>query len=272
MKGNVVLWEAKGMGRGGGGEEIRLSPASAAPLAIQGRGWAAVKPLPGGGRGEERAQMVSPTSSSSSAAAAGASPSTTSMALDWEDTVLRARSSFATLSASSSAREGYERFLYELLPAPAREAVLLSRPSAASAASAASSSTPPRSFSPATSRFHASWHSWMMFMAYSLFMKRSPRPKVFSGLPSGTLYVRNHSRIVSSVPGSSASTSSMSLRSSAHLSSLSMTTTFQSVSPSSIMQSTPRTFTRRTTPVGMMRSPISHTSSGSLSPPQPVSG
>ena len=44
------------------------------------------------------------------------------------------------------------------------------------------------------------------------------------------------------------------------------TTTFQSVSSSSIIARTPRTFTALTTPVPICLIPISHTSNGSLSP------
>eukprot|EP00733_Pompholyxophrys_punicea_P000864 Pompholyxophrys_punicea_v1_NODE_334_length_2224_cov_2.285846.p2 type:complete len:167 gc:universal NODE_334_length_2224_cov_2.285846:968-1468(+) len=149
--------------------------------------------------------------------------------------------------------------------------------------------------------------------AYSLSMNLSPKPNTFGGFPSGILYVRYHSRIASSIPGNSLSTSSTSFMYGAHLSSASMTTTFQSHSPSSIMQRTPRTLTgrmswrketqrgkkqgtdkvrergrkfcsitwicrhnppkmrkkRKRTPGLMIRAPISHTSSGSLSPRQP---
>lgn len=48
--------------------------------------------------------------------------------------------------------------------------------------------------------------------------------------------------------------------------------TFQSVSPSSIIASTPSTLTAATEPVGIWRKPTSTASSGSLSPLYPASG
>ena len=76
-----------------------------------------------------------------------------------------------------------------------------------------------------------SWVSWTTAIVYSRPIARSSIPNLFSGLPSTVLYSRSHSRITSIVPGSTRSTSSMSLSIGASTSSAAITTHFQSVSP-----------------------------------------
>ena len=108
-------------------------------------------------------------------------------------------------------------------------------------------------------------------IVYSLSIALSSNPNVFFGLPSGVLYIRNHSLITPMYPGITFSTSPMSSSFSANGSSVEMQTTFQSVSPSSIIAKQPNTFTFTIAPVSKICVPISIASIGSLSPIAPVS-
>merc|ERR1719159_2284726 len=98
----------------------------------------------------------------------------------------------------------------------------------------------------------------------------SSYPNSLSGLPSGVLYQRNHSRTPLTTPGHFFSTSAMSLSSAASGSAGLMARSFQSSSPSSIIASAPSGFTAVMDPISRSELPISTTSRGSPSPKQPV--
>mmetsp|Transcript_16619 Transcript_16619/g.52305 ORF Transcript_16619/g.52305 Transcript_16619/m.52305 type:complete len:201 (-) Transcript_16619:341-943(-) len=128
------------------------------------------------------------------------------------------------------------------------------------------------SVSPLQSLRQASCVSATTSRASARVRARSWKPKLFSGFSSGVLYHRNHSRMPDTTPRHLASTSPMSWSSAASGSSVRMQMTFQSSSPSSIIASTPRTFTGSTAPWASVTEPISTTSTGSLSPEHLVTG